>query len=240
MVRNMCLSSAFALALSVLAFFQPGHSIAADTLSEEKRSSEAEQLGIRLAQKCQNVLGAADGSAVTGETACFNGELNKDSVRKFLSHDLSGIRYLVIRSGGGDVMAAMDMADALSVNGFTIIIPGMCVSSCGNYLFVAAERKIVLDGGGVCWHGGPDSIKVTSDMSEAQIESLNKSIKRSKEFLQRFAVRYELISKLPDDWDQSIIPETAYTSFWCYNDAKFLETEFNVKGILFMSTKLPN
>lgn len=62
---------------------------------------------------------------------------------------------LVVLSRGGEVEGWLDLIWALDPPFDFIIVDRICFSSCANYAFAAAHRRIVPEGGVVGWHGGP-------------------------------------------------------------------------------------
>jgi hypothetical protein len=65
-----------------------------------------------------------------------------------------GTKRIHLRSGGGEVTAAMEMGREIRKRGLDVVVDGRCYSSCANYLFVAGNRKSVSDGGMLLMHGG--------------------------------------------------------------------------------------
>jgi hypothetical protein len=63
------------------------------------------------------------------------------------------IRALYIDSGGGDVAAAMSLAEVIRQRKLRLVVAGRCLSACANYLFTAALRKTVPPGSLVGIHG---------------------------------------------------------------------------------------
>ncbi|RKR00444.1 hypothetical protein C7435_1652 [Maricaulis maris] len=62
---------------------------------------------------------------------------------------------IILRSSGGPVRPWLFFAESLPRRPRTIIVDGLCASSCANYLFPAGREKIVTEGSLVVWHGGP-------------------------------------------------------------------------------------
>jgi len=89
------------------------------------------------------------------DVVCFFGYIDDASAKKFLALPIRDGSMLVLRSIGGSVEAALDMADVIVAKHLVAVVDAKCLSSCANYLFIAAAAKIVLDGGVVGFHGGP-------------------------------------------------------------------------------------
>jgi hypothetical protein len=65
---------------------------------------------------------------------------------------------VVVRSGGGDVDAAMTMADAVMHYAATVVVRDICLSSCANYVVAAGRVRVVLPGAVLAFHGGAVSL----------------------------------------------------------------------------------
>ena len=89
-----------------------------------------------------------------GDAIVFTGRIDLVSAREFL--DLlpdPAVRRLVIRSQGGLVAPALEMAEAMQARGIDVEVQGLCLSSCANYIFPAGRRKLISGPGAVAWHG---------------------------------------------------------------------------------------
>lgn len=63
------------------------------------------------------------------------------------------IEKLIVNSTGGEVVSSMRIGSWLFENAIDIEVEERCWSSCANYLFTAADRKTILPGATVAWHG---------------------------------------------------------------------------------------
>jgi hypothetical protein len=89
-----------------------------------------------------------------GDSIVFTGQINPRSAARFLQLlQQPGVRRLVISSPGGNVAAALDMAEAIHAHQLDLSVPAACLSSCANYIFPAARRKTLGAPGVVGWHG---------------------------------------------------------------------------------------
>jgi hypothetical protein len=64
------------------------------------------------------------------------------------------VRHLRVTSKRGDPMAAMQIGYLLQQKQFVIEVSDVCLEACANYLFTAAEERIVHDNALVAWSGG--------------------------------------------------------------------------------------
>lgn len=106
---------------------------------------------------------------------CYDGLIRSD-IKKDLVHDLKRRGLFVIRSVGGDVATAIDMANILKDKDATIVLYDYCLSSCANYLFVASSTTFVMKDTIVAWHGGPPK-NIAGCITSAQ-EREERGIKR--------------------------------------------------------------
>jgi hypothetical protein len=89
-----------------------------------------------------------------GDAIVFEGRIDFASAGRFLQLlDEPGVTRVVITSPGGLVAPALDMAQAIHRRGLALEVPSACLSSCANYLFPAARRKVLGRADAVGWHG---------------------------------------------------------------------------------------
>jgi hypothetical protein len=95
---------------------------------------------------------------VSPDSACFEGEIDEDSVVPLLTwlESLpSGTRpLLVVRSRGGEATAGIDVMEALQKTDAEVRGVDLCGSSCADYLFAGARHRSVSDGALILFHGG--------------------------------------------------------------------------------------
>ena len=112
-------------------------------------------LDYAMARHCRDMTGRGSPVARVGDSGCFYGDVTPGAALALLALKLGQNSTLVVNSKGGDVNAALDIADYLSSSGVSVVVDGFCLSSCANYIFVAGRRKIGLQGSFVGFHGGP-------------------------------------------------------------------------------------
>lgn len=95
-----------------------------------------------------------------------------DSLLRCLSGHPSPGFTLLISSGGGDALKAIEAADAVAERGWNIRVRGICASSCGNYLVPAATSVTVEPFSAILLHGGPENsdvyVQAVQDQAEAR------------------------------------------------------------------------
>lgn len=162
--------------------------------------------------------------AIGADGLCFTGAIQADSAAAFVRAlnqiDPETPLVVVVRSGGGEVNAGMAMGEALIPRVSTVIAHQICASSCANYLFTAADRRVIDDNALLMFHGGVfpqerSAIRanleglVPPDQLEGAVESvlidIDAQIARQDAFLLKAGVDVDLfrwmgrIADLPPD-----------------------------------------
>jgi hypothetical protein len=85
----------------------------------------------------------------------FMGRITTEAVDSLVK-DAEGVSIdtLVINSQGGEVRAAVRLANWVLDRGLDVRVDRTCMSSCANYVFVAGKKKILEPGALLLWHGG--------------------------------------------------------------------------------------
>lgn len=152
-------------------------------------------LAALLVCACQAIAQPSPPASVeaVGDAIVFDGQINARSASAFLRllQDPK-ISRLIIRSGGGMVTAALDMAAALHARQLDVEVPESCRSSCANYIFPAARRKLVRPGA-VAWHGNMTHVMYLHRTgqgiwNEEQIEGARQLAAREADFYRRVGV----------------------------------------------------
>lgn len=104
----------------------------------------------------QCAAGAGPSVRAAGPTLCFSGEITRASAERAMALIAAdrAISTMVITSEGGEVTVSVRLARAIRARGLTLVVQRQCASSCANFLFTAARRKIVAPRSLVVFHGG--------------------------------------------------------------------------------------
>ncbi|MCL2912470.1 hypothetical protein L2725_01505 [Shewanella corallii] len=87
----------------------------------------------------------------------YSGPLTEAGVSAFdslFNKQRDAISELVITSGGGDAMAAIEMGTLVFDHGLSVIVRNICASSCANYIVPAGKSVVVEKDSLMGWHGG--------------------------------------------------------------------------------------
>ncbi len=105
--------------------------------------------------------GTSDAQPIVGMTASnqifYSGPLTEAGVSAFdslFNKQGDAISELVITSGGGDAMAAIEMGTLVFDHGLSVIVRNICASSCANYIVPAGKSVVVEKDSLLGWHGG--------------------------------------------------------------------------------------
>jgi hypothetical protein len=98
-----------------------------------------------------------------------------------------------IDSEGGDTAEALNIAELMMARKMGLVVDGVCLSSCANYLFVAAETRKVLSGSVVGWHGGYSNAKTVLKEDLVDVMRRHALLKREQLIYLKKGVSIELI-----------------------------------------------
>jgi len=103
---------------------------------------------------------------IEGDTVFFDGETSEESWQALSLLDQKGalepVTRMVILSPGGETVAARKIARWVQEHIEVLEVDGICFSSCANYIFPAAPRKIIRAEALVGWHGSERSGEIVS------------------------------------------------------------------------------
>lgn len=89
-----------------------------------------------------------------GNTLRFTGEINEESEKAIVQHLRSGASTLIVNSEGGSAGSGQTIAFEIIKQNASVIVDKYCMSSCANYLFLAAKEKSLMPGAVLGFHGG--------------------------------------------------------------------------------------
>lgn len=131
---------------------------------------------------------------VFGDRLVFAGAITRNSYKLFAKYIESGqISTLVIASGGGDVDAAIDIAEIVFERGLNVEVQVACISSCANYIFPAGRVKTISPGAVVGWHGNVTHLTYLNQLDprradEAAKQSNLRTAEREAKFFRAIGV----------------------------------------------------
>jgi hypothetical protein len=100
---------------------------------------------------------------VSDDTGCFDGKImpaqeggGTEELEAWASVPPKGPegKLLVIRSRGGEAGTALGIAEQLQSHDASVLAPGVCASSCANYLYAGIADRHVTGGALILFHGG--------------------------------------------------------------------------------------
>lgn len=184
-------------------------------------------------------------AVLTGDpgTICVSGLINKDSARRFLALPILDRQTIIIKSRGGSVEDALDMADVIVQKHLNVVVNTICASSCANYLFPAGASKIVLDGGVVGYHGGPaldmpwryiGPSEMKDHAATHEVDFLRKIIRRQMDFFLHIGVSPRLIYDFPLTGESALVPAST-GRLWEFGPDTLRE-KYGVRNIIYFQT----
>lgn len=129
-----------------------------------------------------------------GDRLVFAGHITRSSANLFRDKMRGGqYKTLVIASPGGDVDAAIDIAETVLDSKMDVEVQMLCASSCANYIFPAGARKLISPGAIVGWHGNVTHLAYLDRMdpgrsSEQVREHIRHLAAREAAFFRRIGV----------------------------------------------------
>lgn len=97
---------------------------------------------------------------------------------KNLIDDSPQIKNLYVDSSGGDAESSMDISDIIEKHKIKLIVDGMCLSSCAEFLFVSAAKKIVFPGSIVGIHEGSFNYYRNGKKFQFHIGDISQNVKK--------------------------------------------------------------
>jgi len=157
-MTSLSKQSALIAAVALIASAANGHAAAPEAVDVAKQAAAA--CGpVRADAPVTTPAGSMQSAifeVVNTEVLCVKGEFVFESPEKISAiPNPAAIKYLVIDSGGGLVLPAIQLAEMAERYGWLVIVSRSCFSSCGNYVFLSNTDKVVLRGAFVGWHGLP-------------------------------------------------------------------------------------
>lgn len=158
-----------------------------------------------------NVASAAEWSRIDQKTISMVGRIEPKELESFLAVYDNDVELLVVDSGGGDVEGGLSIGEFILDKKMAVEVKGICISSCANYIFVAAERKIIHQGI-VGYHGNTTAafagvtegdlkaMFIQAGYSEADADKMysqlvNELIPREQAFFKALGVSQELFER---------------------------------------------
>jgi hypothetical protein len=132
-------------------------------------------------------------SRLNDSTLYFRGSIDSGSDQEFLALVDARINRVQVSTFGGDVESALVIAEYLFDHKIDLEVEEVCVSSCANYWFPAANRKFVTKGAYVGFHGDvTSSIAYWHNPSTEAIEFAQQTSAKEQAFYQRVGLNPKL------------------------------------------------
>lgn len=110
---------------------------------------------------------------VDRSTLSFTGDIKEGEYGRFAAAYDDEVKELIVNSGGGLTAEGVKIGLALSKRDLTVVVDGVCTSSCANYLFVAGHRR-ELRRGMVGFHGNVKACFTGPEKHRAELAQMRK------------------------------------------------------------------
>lgn len=125
----------------------------------------------------------------SGRALYVVGEIYEGDFEKFSKSISEGeVSFAILNSVGGNALEAMRIASVMSDMKLNTVVSDICASSCANYLFLAGNKKIIMQHGVVIWHG---SYSQECGHAIAKSDFANKSKDEIKNFFHGLKIQHE-------------------------------------------------
>jgi hypothetical protein len=166
------------------------------------------------------------------DAVCFQGSFHLRT-EDDLNPLLDGSRPLVVRSIGGEGIAAGMVALRMLDVGVDVAVLDYCLSACANWVLLAGRTKYVADGSLVAWHGIPTTMpsKRTSLLDNGRLAmtySVSQSVFDRLSCDPALAGRPDTGNPAYERWRANDTGQRS--SFWTWSPSS-LRTRFGVGGI---------
>jgi hypothetical protein len=159
----------------------------------------------------------------------IKGEIKEGDAKKF-EQALSAGKAASVRvsSNGGDAEEAIEIGKLIKKLNLNVTVSGLCASSCANYIFTAANIKVVEVNSFIIWHGSPSTgcehtFPDATGMKENELMALN-----------------ELINNIRNKSDLFFREIKVSPLLTCLDKESYSELDDNIKGFTMTSQAMRN
>lgn len=103
-------------------------------------------------------------------TIRLSGSIDRDSYQEYLGVAGDGYSTLLLDSNGGFPSVALAIAEDVARRRVSVVVDGVCISACANYLAIAGDQLAVECGSFLAWHGTLESPEKAETRMRAQNE----------------------------------------------------------------------
>jgi hypothetical protein len=148
------------------------------------------------------------------KTLTFEGSITQGEFDRFKAVYSPTIETLIVKSGGGLTIEGLPIGEVLATNPkLTIIVNEYCMSSCANYFFTAAKKKILR--GLVGFHGNivttmnsPKQLEFMRQLRESDPQTYEKETEQQREFMLRESRFLQIVNVKQELFVKSVVHTT--------------------------------
>lgn len=175
--------------------------------------------------------------AAAENVLCINGPIDVEGRMRdaVIKRDYRPRLIVVARSDGGSLAGAIDMAEHLRRFRYSIVVDGICASACAQFLFMAAEQKVIRADGIVAMHGGPftDEQIEALDLTPEGRENIRRESDRFVQFYRKLGIGIGITNDFPPRLREQLA--RGEMVFWIPKEADF--RRFNVSGLAYCNAR---
>lgn len=116
------------------------------------------RLAAVLLLMCVAGFAHAGWSRISKDEIRLDGEIGRDSYREYMRVAEGGFSRVSLNSGGGLPLVALNIAEDLVLRQVEIVVDGVCMSACANYLAISGRELAVSCDSVLAWHGTLGSV----------------------------------------------------------------------------------
>lgn len=146
---------------------------------------------------------------------------NLEALKHVAEERPESLKTLIVSSGGGDPLGGIEFGKFIRDNQLEVVVRDACLSSCANYIFPAAKKKIVEKDAVVGWHGGAlqvswdrlDEQFSTTDLLQKFYQNTNEWCIAESLFYKSIGVKQEItiLRQQPGIISEQTLPAWTYT-----------------------------
>lgn len=189
------------------------------------------------------------------DVIAIRGPINEQTVVSF--NDVLGsssgekVKAVIVSSAGGDGRAALQIAKSVASRGLNVIVEGVCISACAQYIFLAGVQKIVRPGSIIAFHSSPQllrsallsqGLKSASDVFARHVDEY-RAFLQEKGIDQSIDLRFAVLKNplcLAESADKGFKIDSRYGIAWQYSGFVPSKNQLEVLGVKNISGVWPS
>lgn len=200
------------------------------TMAEMETTGAALDLPMRATEYCRSEWAEGHKLSYNEEIGllCYQDFINLENLLALQSIKTGPATVLVMDSNGGTALSSIQMAELLWPDNFDIIVDGVCLSACANYLFPAAQKKYLTIEQGrqsekslIGYHGGVLVAEFAIKPNKEKEKEIRQNLyRKERAFYEKIGVSPDLPYKTPERYKEWMATAPG-KPFWSYRKEEF-------------------